>query len=133
VGTDAETFYTGNLLGMMIFGTFIFLAFRLRRNPASHKRLILLATFALMDAPLSRWPFEIFQRLRVMTYLGIGTFLLLLIVYDSLSLRKLHRTTLLGSAFLMTVLILEYPVGRTAASHAIAGWARGVATAIHGG
>ena len=37
VGADAQTFYAGNILDVMIFGTFIFHAFRLRRNPAAHK------------------------------------------------------------------------------------------------
>lgn len=132
VGTDAQTFYAGNILDMLIFGTFVFFAFRLRRNPAAHKRLILLATFLLMDAPISRWPFEIFQRLRLMTYVGIGVFLLLLIVYDLLSLGKVHRTTLAGGSFLITALVLEYPIGRTAAWHTIAAWAQAIANSIHG-
>ena len=132
MGTDAQTFYAGNIIDMLVFGTFVLFAFRFRCKPAAHKRLILLATFVLMDAPISRWPFEIFQRLRVMTFLGIGVFLLLLIVHDVLSLRKLHRVTIVGGAFLITAQIFEYPIGRTAAWHAIAAWAQATASAIHG-
>jgi len=79
VGTDAETFYGGNILQMIAFGTLTGFAFRLRRNPAAHKRLILLATILLMDAPISRWPFDIFQRLRLTTFVGVGSFVLLLV------------------------------------------------------
>jgi hypothetical protein len=132
VGIDPETFYAGNMIDMVIFGTLIFFAFRMRRNPAAHKRLILIATFLLMDAPISRWPFDIFQRLRLMTHVGIWAFLLLRVCYDLFSLRKVHRTTLVGGAFLVTALLLEYPIGGTGAWHAIAAWAQGVATAIHG-
>jgi len=132
VGTDAETFYGGNILEMIAFGTLIGFAFRLRRNLGAHKRLILLATILLMDAPISRWPFDIFQRLRLMTFVGVGSFVLLLFAYDLLSLRRVHRTTLLGGGFLIIVMLLEYPIGRTAAWHVVAGWARDLATTMHG-
>lgn len=131
VGTDPQTFYAGNIIDMVIFGTLIFFAFRMRHNPAAHKRLILIGTFLLMDAPISRWPFDVFQ-LRLMTHVGIWAFLFLLVAYDLFSLRKVHRTTLVGGAFLVTVLLLEYPIGKTAAWHTIAAWAQAIATAIHG-
>lgn len=127
---DAQTFYAGNIIDMAIFGTLIFFAFHLRYNPAAHKRLILIATLSLMDAPISRWPFHIFQ-LRLMTHVGIWVFLLLVVAFDLFSLKKVHRATLAGGAFLVIGLLLEYPVGKTAAWHAIAGWAQSAATAVH--
>jgi hypothetical protein len=53
---DAKTFYSVPMGGMLICSTLIFFACRMRRNPAGHKRLILIATIAIMDAAIDRWP-----------------------------------------------------------------------------
>jgi hypothetical protein len=42
---------------MLIFGLLAGAAFRFRKNPAAHKRLVLLATIAMMRAAIFRWPF----------------------------------------------------------------------------
>jgi hypothetical protein len=54
---DAKTFYVIPLSDMVVFATLILFAYRYRSNPAAHKRLILLATIAIMDAPTGRPPF----------------------------------------------------------------------------
>src|SRR5512142_2509418 len=54
---DAKTFYAIPLGDIAMFGALILFAYRARTNPAGHKRLILLATIALMDAPTGRPPF----------------------------------------------------------------------------
>ncbi len=53
---NAKTFYIIPLTDMLIFGTLVFLAFRARSNPPAHKRLVLVATTALMLAAVARWP-----------------------------------------------------------------------------
>jgi hypothetical protein len=44
---------------MVGFATLIFFAHRARFHPAVYKRLILLATISIMDAPTARWPFTV--------------------------------------------------------------------------
>jgi hypothetical protein len=54
---DPKTFYAIPIVDMLGFATLVFFAYRARFNPAAHKRLILIATISLMDAPTGRPPF----------------------------------------------------------------------------
>ena len=58
---------------MLIFSTLIYFAFRNRSNPAAHKRLVIIATIALLDAAFGRWPIDV-----VSTHFQFGCFALLL-------------------------------------------------------
>ena len=55
-GMRARAFYTVTLSTMLAFATLIHFAFRNRFNPAAHKRFILIATIAILDAAFQRWP-----------------------------------------------------------------------------
>jgi len=83
-------------------------AFLNRRNPAVHKRLIVLATVSLMGAALGRmeflpaWEFHRAAAMRLFwgyTYVFIAA----LVVYDIWSTRRLNRATVGGSLFLISV------------------------------
>jgi len=54
-GIRARAFYALTLTVMLAFSTLIYFAFRNRFNPAAHKRLILIATIAILDAAFERW------------------------------------------------------------------------------
>ena len=125
-GTDAKFFYIVPLSGMMIFGSLIFFAFRARTNPPAHKRLILVATTALVVAAIVRWPFPIVQSVSA-AYRFSYTFLILLVAYDLWSTRKIHRATLWAGAFLIFVEQITQPVGHTTAWHAFSGWVQSLA------
>jgi hypothetical protein len=58
-GFDPRTFYAIPIGDMLIFATLVFFAYRARFDPAAHKRLILIATISLMDAPTGRPPFTV--------------------------------------------------------------------------
>src|SRR5437879_4598036 len=47
-GRDPQFFYIVPLTDMLVFAAVVFIAFRARSNSAAHKRLILVATIALM-------------------------------------------------------------------------------------
>jgi hypothetical protein len=133
LGADAKTFYASSLGDMVIFATLIFFAFRERFNPAAHKRLILIATFTLLEAPINRWPFAIIQRAPFMIDVFAYAFLLLLVAYDLWSTRKVQRATLWGGLFLVVMQQLELPIGRTAVWQSFATWALQHAKSIYGG
>jgi FtsH-binding integral membrane protein len=59
---DVPAFYIVPLMDMVIFATLLAFAFRARRDPAAHKRLIYLATMGLLIAAVARWPFAIVNR-----------------------------------------------------------------------
>jgi FtsH-binding integral membrane protein len=125
-GTDAKFFYIVPLSGMMIFAPLIFFAFRARTNPSAHKRLILVATMALVVAAIARWPFPFVQSLGA-AYRFSYIFLILLVAYDLWSTRKIHRATIWAGAFLIFVEQITQPLGHTAAWHAFAGWVQSLA------
>jgi len=122
-GLDAKFFYVIPMTDMLIFATLVFFAFRARSNPAAHKRLILVATTALLIAAIARWPYTMVHRKPMMAALASYVFLLILIAYDLWSTRKVHRATIWAGAFLIFVQQIRIPIGKTAAWHAFGSWA----------
>lgn len=127
VGRDVKFFYIVPMTSMLMFATLIIFAFRARSNPPAHKRLILAATTALMVAAIARWPVAIVYKHSAIATLFSYIFLLLLVVYDLWSTHKVHRATLWAGGFIVFVTQVRVPVGQTAAWHAFAGWAQGLA------
>ena len=77
---------------MLIFAALVFFVFRARSNSAAHKRLILVATTALLLAAIARWPpYAAVHRKPMMAALVSYIFLLILIAYELWSARKVHR------------------------------------------
>src|SRR6266849_692351 len=120
---DPKLFYVIPMTDMLIFATLVFFAFRARSNPPAHKRLILVATTALLIAAIARWPYTMVHRKPMMAALASYVFLLILIAYDFWSTRKVHRATIWAGAFLIFVQQIRIPIGKTAAWHAFASWA----------
>jgi FtsH-binding integral membrane protein len=126
-GLDPKVFYIVPLTDMLIFSTLILFAFRERRNPAAHKRLILIATIALMIAAIARWPFVFLHRNPFRAALISYSFLLLLVAYDLWSTRKVHRVTIWASVFLIFIQQIRFPIADTAAWQHFAGWVQTIA------
>jgi FtsH-binding integral membrane protein len=123
-GLDPKFFYIIPITDMLIFATLVFFAFRARSNPPAHKRLIFVATTALLIAAIARWPFAVFHGNPLRAALLSYSFLLILAAYDVWSTRKVHRATLWAEAFLIIVQQIRIPIGKTDAWHAFAGWAQ---------
>lgn len=123
----AQTFYVIPMADMLIFSTLVFLAFRARRNPVVHKRLILIATIALMDAPTGRPPFSALTGHAHMDALFPMIFLLLVVAYDLWSTHTVQRATIWAGLFLIVVEQLRVPVGMSSVWHSFATWAQHLA------
>lgn len=123
-GRDALFFYIIPLTDMLIFATLVFLAFRARTDPPAHKRLIYIATTALLIAAIARWPMV---RNPILAAYCSDIFLLILAAYDLWSTRKVYRATIWASAFLVFVQQIRIPIGKTAAWHTFATWAQHLA------
>jgi len=121
-GVDTYFFYITPMTDMVVFATLIFFAFRARRDPTAHKRIIYVATVGILIAAIARfhvsWLFHQAPHAAIASY----AFLLLLIGYDLWSNRKIHRATLCASAFLIFVQQIRLPIGHTAAWHSLAAW-----------
>jgi hypothetical protein len=126
-GRDVKFFYIIPITSILMFGTLIFFAFRARSNPPAHKRLILIATMALLVAAIARWPVAMVNKHAPAATLCSYVFLLMLVAYDLWSTRKVQRATLWGGAFLVFVSQVRIPIGQTAAWHAFASWVQQLA------
>lgn len=122
---DRRLFYMLPMGDLMLFAPVIFFAYWMRSKPDVHKRLALIATIALMGAPLSRFPFAVMQtNVLAQSYVMFG-FLLLIVGYDLFSLHRVHRATLWASAYFIFIHLVRFPVASTAAWHSFASWMAG--------
>jgi len=103
----ASEVFWGNLIGIGVFACLAVAAILLRRHPQAHKRLMLLASIALVGpalARISRW--SVFGGedgfFVPVVFLGL---LVALIAYDILSARRPHRATLIGCGAIVLALI----------------------------
>ena len=110
-------FYCISTSNIAKFAVLIFFAIWLRSNGPAHKRLVLLATLALMDAAVGRWPFAF---TRAHQGLIVTLMMLSLVVFDLSTIRRIHRATLLGLLFLFVTGALTLPIARSAGWHKIA-------------
>ena len=128
----ASVLYIIPLTDDLIFAALIFFAFRMRLNAVAHKRLILIATIALTDAAIARWPFAFLRNgpplsILISQLAILFAFLLPIVGYDLWSARKIHRATLWASTFLILLEVIKFPIGFTNTWRAFATWALSVA------
>lgn len=125
-GVDTYRFYITPVTDMMIFATLIFFAYRARRDPPTHKRIIYIATVGLLIAAIARFPLSWLFHNGPHAAIASYAFLLMLVAYDVWSTHKVHRATLWAGAFLIFVQQIRLPIGKTAAWHAFAAWVQSV-------
>ena len=113
LGLDAKTFYIVPLSAILIFGVLAFFAYRMRRQPAVHKRLILIATIGLIDAAVGRWPIAFFQNNPKAQDLIPFGFLFMVMVFDLATQRKILKSTLYASLFLVAIHLARVPLAFT--------------------
>jgi len=102
-GAGVKAFYAVPVADMLVFSTLIYFGFRNRCNGATHKRLMLIATIALLDAAFVRWPIPVaWWDIRI-AQMCCYSLLLLVMCYDLWSSRKVHRATLWASIFLIVL------------------------------
>lgn len=119
------------LVDMALFSAFVTLAIVKRRNAQSHKHFILLASIALLDAAVARWPFAIMTtELPVpgfsMTDVFVDLFLVPIVIWDLIHLRRVHRVTLWGGLALIASQPLRYMLSATHAWLVFGQWAVGL-------
>ena len=121
-------FLTVPLADIALFAGFVTLAIVKRRRPQSHKRLMLLASIAVAEAGIARWPFAVMNATSPVP--GFGTidlfldlFLVPLIVWDLASRGRVHPVTLWGGLAVVASQPLRTWLGGTDAWLAFAGWA----------
>lgn len=113
------------LTDMVIFAILLTLAIAKRKDPQSHKRLMLIASISLIAAPLSRWP--VLHGLGPIAFFG-GTdlFLIPLIAWDLKSRGRLHPVTIWAGSLLVLSQPLRLALAGTTLWMSFARWAVGL-------
>lgn len=88
----------GNFVSIAVFAGMLAAAVVLRRNPPAHKRLMLLGSIAIVGpavARISRWPIFGGESGPFIPTVLISL-VIAVVVHDLVTMRKLHRATLIG-------------------------------------
>jgi hypothetical protein len=110
------------------FGALFFLALKNLRNPAAHKRFILMATAAFIIGGLNRIYFVLFDFdvdanfAYLARYLTVDVFVAALIVYDWRTLGKVHPATFIGALVNVVPQILHAPIVGSASYMELTHW-----------
>jgi hypothetical protein len=109
------------LVGISCFTPVIYAAWRTRRSPDAHKRLVLIATAGLCEAAFGRFPWD---RMGVPpaagAVTGLALLMLLMVGYDLIVLRRVHRATMWAAPLMFASGALAVPIGMTHAWHSFA-------------
>ena len=114
--------YAVSIGGMLMFLIFVYLGYRNRSRPAVHKRLMLFATFSLLDAGFDRWPVFDPYPLWLVHLVCFVPLVLLMLGYDWWSTGRAQRVTVWSTLFLLTAQESRHLVSTTAAWHSFAVW-----------
>jgi hypothetical protein len=116
-------FLTIPLGDMLMFAGLVGAGFYYRRRPDVHKRLMLLATIAILPAATARLPFAFIQETGPLAFFGLADlFILACLLYDLFTRGRPHRATVWGGLALVVSHPLRLLVGNTRAWLAFAGW-----------
>jgi hypothetical protein len=111
------------LFDMLVFAILVAAALYYRRQPQTHKRLMLLATITLLPAAIARLPFAFIRASGPLAFFGLADLLLLAcVIYDTATHRRLHPAYLWGGLLLVASHPLRILIGGTSAWLAFAHW-----------
>lgn len=120
-GVPPLSFLAVPLFDMVVFAILIIAGLVLRNRPDTHKRLMTLATIALMSAPIARIPGVL--RAGPPGFFGLtDLFIVAMLVYDRATGRKVHPATIWGGLVIVASQPLRLMISGTPAWLAFAGW-----------
>ncbi len=116
-------FLTIPLGDMLVFAALVWAGFHFRKRPDVHKRLMLLATVAILPAATARLPFDFIQQMGPLAFFGLADlFIAVMLAFDLWTRRRPHRATVLGGLLVVVSHPLRLVVGNTGAWLAFATW-----------
>ena len=107
-----DAIFTYDLISLLLFGGLVVWAWIARNRPATHKRLILLATLAIMAQALARWPFA-FLSSDAVFFLLLDLPLGALVLFDLVTQRSLVRATVAGVTAIAVMQLTYIPLSRS--------------------
>jgi uncharacterized membrane protein YozB (DUF420 family) len=112
------------LMEMVVFGVLVAFAIVKRGDPASHKRLMILASASTLSAAFARWPI-VSMGGPVAFFSMADLFVIALLVWDKKSLGHLHPVTKWAGSFVVLSQPLRLLLASTPLWMAFATWAVG--------
>jgi hypothetical protein len=116
-----ELLLVGDLDELTVFAVLTLWALLARRNAASHKRLMILGTMAILGPAIGRWPIPFSPPVILGIYVGLP---LLVVAYDLWSRGSIHRSTAIAYAMIVAVTFTIFPVSRLGFWQQVIAWIR---------
>ncbi len=123
IPTPPLEFLTVPLFSILVFAMLAGTAIARRRDPQTHKRLMILSAAPLLEAGIARWPFEPYLSTPPLAFWTSALVVVPLVVWDIYSRRQLHPATVLGGILVVGSGPIRDAVSHTAAWLAFAKWA----------
>lgn len=111
----ALSFFAIPMGDMIVFPILVAAALVWRRQPETHKRLMLLATIDILNAAVARWPLAIMAKGPVAFFAVTDLFIVPGVVFDAVSRRRVHPAYVWGGLFVVGSQIARLAVWHTAA------------------
>jgi len=126
-GVPALAFLAVPLGDVVVFSTLVAAGFYYRRRPELHKRLMLIATLAILPPGIARWPILDSVIHTPFIFFGVADLILLgCIAYDVAKTRRLNPAYLWGGLLLIASHPLRLLLAGTTAWMTFAHWITGV-------
>lgn len=123
-GIDPRSFLVLPFFGITLFAGFVAAAVSLRNESQTHKRLMLLATIAILDAPIARLPGVL--TLGIPVAFGLqDLFLVACALYDFAMRRRVHQAYIWGGLIILISQPLRLVVSQTPLWLAFGDWLKG--------
>jgi hypothetical protein len=121
-GPSPLVFLVVPLGDMLVFAILIGAGFYFRQRPDVHKRLMMLATISILAAAVARLPFAIMQAGPIAFFGLTDVFVVVCVLYDLVTLKRIHRATALAALLIIASQPLRLMIGGTQAWLAFATW-----------
>jgi hypothetical protein len=121
-GMGLDALFGEDVLQLVVFAALVSWGLHVRVDGPAHKRLMILATVALLGPAVARWPFAFVFSSAFVFFGIIDSVVIFLIAFDLWSLRRIHRVTILGSLLILVMQVTMAPVGHLAFWHRFTTW-----------
>jgi hypothetical protein len=127
-GISPQAFLVIPLGDITVFALLIAAGFYYRRRPDVHKRLMMLATISILAAAIARLPFAIMQAGPPAFFGLTDVFILVCVAYDLVTLKRVHRATILAGLLIIASQPLRLMLGGTHLWLTFASWLTSLAS-----
>jgi hypothetical protein len=125
-GMSTESLFAFDVVQLSVFAVLVSWALAVRTDGPAHKRLMILATVALLGPALSRWPYDFVFSSDFAFYGMLDSFLFFMIAFDLWSRRKVHLVTISGSLLILFMDFAMRPVAHSTLWHQFTAWVQGL-------